>query len=181
MFSVSNPCAIAGAPNNGEGVTLYSVTTNDLSDSQEWWTVETVLIRFEVGSMPSGRFPLYLEIPNIDIGLEDLRVGYDAAVCVQKYEPWIIETYNTSIASPSSLRVVGKGNSGPPLLPSGNIQGASIANTRYLNATGKHPAFLVAHDNSVDQIWKVNVLGNFLGYYLPSATVGPRRIPVCGV
>ena len=173
VFCVSNPPTTASAPSNGEGVSLFSITPKDLSDTQGWWTVEIVLIRFETGSIPSGRFPVYFKIPNHVNGVEDLKVGYDAAVCVQRYEPWIIETYNTSIASPSTLRVVGKGNGGTPLLPSGKIRGAAIASTRYLNTTGKHPAFLAAHDNSVDQMWKVNVLGDFLGYYLPSATVGP--------
>lgn len=178
-FIASNICNTAAAPDNNEGVTLYSVLTRwpSLLGSGGWWSVETVLIRFDNGVLPSGRFPVHHDIPN-PYGT-DLAIGYDAAVCIQKYEPWVAEAYNTSILSPSTIRLVGKGDGVTQLLPSGNIQGPQIASTRYLNATGgKNPAFVVAHDNSVDQMWKVNVVGRVVGPYLPSITVGPV-VPPC--
>ena len=181
-FFTSNPCDTVNAPDNGEGFTLYSVVRanndNSPTNDQEWWTVETVLIRFDTGYSPSGRFPVHRDTLNSNgVGI---TIGYDAAVCVQKYEPWIIETYNTSVVSPSTLQVVGKGNRLTSLSPRGSIRGAPIANTRYLNTTLKNQAFVVAHDNSVDQMWKVNVLGTSLGSYNPSNTVGPV-MPACTI
>jgi len=98
-----------------------------------------------------------------------IDVGYDAAVCVQRYEPWIIETYNTSIASPSAPQVVGKGNVSTPLVPSGRTRGRKITNTRYLNTTGKDDVFGAAHPNTVEQMQKDYARD---GRYLPSPTVG---------
>ena len=97
-------------------------------------------------------------------------IGYDAAVCVQRYEPWVVETYNTSIASPSILRIVGKGNASTPLSPSGNIQGAPIANTRCLNTTEKGTVFSTAHRNTVGQM-RADIHG--VVDYDPCPTVGP--------
>jgi len=100
----------------------------------------------------------------------ETRIGYDAAVCVQKYEPWIVEAYNTSVGPPTALRIVEKGYGGTSLLPSGDIRGPPVANTRNLNTTGKNPAFFVAHDNSINQMVKDNGRDRF---YVPSPTVSP--------
>jgi len=167
-----------GSPDNGEGFGLHSTITYNKNKSyvQGWTTVETVLIRFLTYYTGSGRFPVHLNKTFSEYwGI----VGYDAAVCVRKYDPWIIEAYNTSIISPSILRVVGKGTNGTSLLPSGNIQGAPIANTGYLNATGKATAFEVAHANTIDQMWKINVLGSRVeDDYLPSHAVGSVVAPL---
>ena len=138
---------------------------------QGWTTVETVLIRLNTSFTPSGRFPVYYSNASLpDANGVATRIGYDAAVCVQKYEPWIIEAYNTSVGSPSALRIVEKEYAGTSSPPSGNIQGFPIADTRYLNTTGKNPAFFVAHDNSINQMVKDNGRDH---YYVPSPTVGP--------
>jgi len=145
---VSNPCTTVGVKNDGASVTLDSVYVPDLADNQGWATIDTILIQLTTGSTPSGHFPVY------SMGRWGLQneswVGYDAAVCVQRYESWIVETYNTSITSPSILRLVGKGNGDTPLLPSGNIRGTPIANTRYLNTTGKGNTFSSANQHAID-------------------------------
>jgi len=97
------------------------------------------------------------------------KVGYDAAVCVQKYEPWTIEAYNTSFAPPSILRIAEKG-SGNTLPPSGNIRGPPIANTRYLNTSSKNHAFQVAHINGLLQLVHTN---HYSLSYFPTPTVSP--------
>jgi len=35
-------------------------------------------------------------------------IGYDAAVCLELYEPWVLEVYNSSFGFPSSMRIVDK-------------------------------------------------------------------------
>jgi len=163
-------------PDNGEGVSLHSVTVNDSypDGNQGWTTVETILLRFYTAYTPSGRFPVYLDSP---IDVDERWMGYDAAVCVRKYEPWIIETYNATITSPSALRVIGKADGSTPLLPSGNIQGDQIKNTRYLNTTEKSQAFAVAHRISVELVTKDN---NLDGRYRPYLTVG-SVVPLCSI
>ena len=101
--------------------------------------------------------------------LKPRRVGYDAAVCVQKYEPWTVETYNTSTVSPSTFQIVEKGTGSNSSSPDGNIQGVPIATTRYLNTAGKGPAFAVAHGNGINQMVK-DSSGDIP--YVPSLTVG---------
>ena len=179
----SNPCIIVNASDNGVAFTLHSVVLESddpsLFKNQEWWAVETVLIRLNTRYWSSGRFPAHHN--TLDSDGVNVTIGYDVAVCLQRYEPWIVEAYNTSIASPSTLGVVGKGNGVTSLSPSGNIRGSQIVNTRYLNTTRKFDAFVVAHNNSVDQMWKVNLLGTTLGSYTPSTTVGPVVPPVYNI
>jgi len=136
--------------------------------------LETTLFRFNTETTPSGRFPVYSDNWLPIAHPRKVRVGHDAAVCVQISDPWIIETYNTSVASPSALRIVGRGNDSTPLSPSGNIRGTPIANTRYLNATGKVPVFNIAHGNSLSGM----VNGNgWNDYYTPSPAVSPFVLP----
>jgi hypothetical protein len=155
--------------NNGVAHSFHSLTVQDTGAirDQVWLTVETVLIRLNTSYTPLGRFPVYLN--ESDANGVETRIGFDAAVCVEMYEPWIIEAYNVSIGSPTTLRIVGKGY-GDTSLPSGKLQGGPIPNTRYLNTTGKFHAFAVAHDNSVNQMLKDN--GRDFPY-VPSPTVGP--------
>ena len=160
-----------------EGVTLRSQLDDHYDDgtvteNQGWTTVETLLVRFNKNSATSGRFPVEFNLtwPG-KYGLTT-RMGYDAVVCVQKYEPWIVEAYNTSTSSPSALRIVGAGNGSISLSPDGKIRRAPITDTtRYLNATGKYPAFAVAHLISMNQLEKL--FTGQLGPHYPSPTVGP--------
>jgi len=145
----------------------------DPTDHPGYTAVEMVLIRLNTSFTPSGRFPVYSEKSLPDVNGTETRIGYDAAVCLQKYEPWIVETYNTSIVSPSTLRIIEKASNSS--LPSGKIQGDPITNgTRYLNTTNKDVAFWVAHSNGINQIWKDNDRGSS---YVPSPTVGPAVPP----
>ena len=167
---VSNPHITARVPANGEGVSLRSLYDPYPNGNNEWMTIETVLLRFSSDYAPSGRFPVYM-----NSSVDGRWMGYDAAVCVRKYEPWIIETYNGTIVSPSALRVIGKGNDSSPLLPSGEIQGDPITNTtRYLNITEKYHAFAIAHRTSIESMTRDNSLD---GDYRPYLTVGPIALP----
>ena len=168
----SDPHNTVITPANGEGVNLYS-TYSYFNRDQEWTTVETVLIRYDTRYAPNGSFPVYFDG-------NGTRIGYDAAVCVQTYEPWIIEAYNTTFGSPSALRIVEKGDGSTSLSPSGNIRGAPIANTRYLNTTGKASTFNAAHNNAIHQMMKINDGGNVeYRQYAPTPTVGHVRVLPC--
>lgn len=170
-FFVSTPRTTAKFPNDGSGVSLLPVYPEPTWD-QEWTTLETALLRLDTDSTPSGHFPVHAQTSFSTPTLVNIRVGYDAAVCVQKYEPWIIETYNTSIVSPSALRIVGRGNDSTSLWPSGSIQGAPIANTRNLNTTGKNRVFSYAHENTIGGIMVTN--NDWIaGDYRPTPIVGP--------
>ena len=161
----SNLCTTVDSPDNGDVVRFHSAKTKYDLDSG-WTTVETVLVRINTHFTTKGTFPVYASNQYGE------KIGYDAAICVQKCEPWIIETYNTSFASPSILRIVEKEN-GNTSLPSGRIQGTHVASTRHLNGSNKHVAFDAANGNSVYQMRKVNY-GND---YFPTPVVGPVAPP----
>jgi hypothetical protein len=170
IYSTSNLRTLVKWVDNGVAHSFHTRTILDTgsASSQGWTTVETVLIRLNNSFTPSGRFPVYRDKSVPDAKGVATRVGYDAAVCVEKYEPWIVEAYNTTVGFPTALRIVEPGYSNTSS-PSGEIQGEPISNTRYLNTTGKNPAFYVAHDNSVNQMVKDNGRDQF---YVPSPTVG---------
>lgn len=157
---------------NGEGVDIHSIHSDQVGD-QQWTTAEIVLIRSYLAYVPHGRFPVWT---NVSMAPSPYgRLGHDVAVCVQKYEPWIIEAYNTSTGTPSILRIVEKGNGSTSLSPSGNIRGDPVANIGYLNTTGKDPAFPLAHGNTIGQIVRDN---NGEETYRPTRAVG-CVVPPC--
>ena len=139
-----------------------------------WATVDTVLVRLNTSLTPSGQFPVYSDKPPQYFDWPEIRLGFDAAVCVQRYEPWIIEAYNTTTGPPVALRIVGKANASTSLPPSGSIRGARIANTRSLNTTGKDLVFGAANDNSLDRMLEINIdQGQDWGNCAPTPAVGP--------
>jgi len=169
---LSNPASPVEFSKFDPGANFY--TAPFTADNQGWTTVEIVTIQLNTSSTPSGRFSVYSNHSLPDANGIETRIGYDAAVCVQKYEPWIIEAYNTSFGSSYALQIVEKVDSSTPMSPSGNIRGPRIANTRYLNTTGKDIAFISAHSRSVNQVKSVNYgRSPYLDDYIPPPTVGP--------
>ena len=178
LFSLSTPFTSDSHTavkwwNNGVAHSFHTRTILD-TGAIGWTTVETVLIRLNTTYTPSGVFPVYSNVTTDTNGLPT-SIGYDAAVCVERYEPWVVEVYNTTVGSPTTLRIIEKFN-GNTSLPSGKIRGNPLETTRYLNTTGKNPAFYVAHDNSINQMVKDNGRDFF---YVPSPTVSvvfPSRV-----
>ena len=167
-FFMSHPRATVSASDNGNSVTIFSIRNLEI-DSGGWTSIDTILVRSANIYAPSGRFPVYVNMSAL------YSIGYDAAVCVQRYDPWIVEVSNTSTASPSVLRVVGRGDGGVPLSPSGTIRGAPLANLRYLNTTGKYIPFLIGHANTIAQMVSDN--GRNPHHYFASPAVGPPCTP----
>ena len=156
--------APVGWQNDGATLSIHTTIFEDIGN-RSWATVETVLIRLNTSFTPSGRFPVYSKLPG-----KQAMIGYDAAVCVQLYEPWLIQTYNATIGPPSILQIAGRGDALNPPSPSDGMRGIPIRGaTRYLNATGKDVVFHIAHANGISHMVKDNRGGD----YLPSPTVGP--------
>jgi len=142
--------------NNGVGHSFHTKTIFDVGDGGEGWTtVETVLVRMNTSYSPVSRFPIYGPQTIVQADGQDTRIGYDVAVCVERYEPWVVETYNSSIGSPTALRIVSRGGMA---LSQGTerMKGAPVDGTMSLVSKGKNPAFFVAHDNSINQMVKVS-------------------------
>jgi len=178
-FFVPTLRTTARSSNSASGSYLDSNTPYTISN-QGWMTVETLFIHINTSFAPSGHFPVYsdewlLVGENGTEVMSSFQIGHDAAVCVQIYEPWIVEAYNTSTGSSFALGIVEKGNGSTSLSSSGSIRGAQITDTRYLNTTGKDVAFSKAHSKSVRRMAEANYdqgAGRF-GFGVPSPIVGP--------
>jgi hypothetical protein len=46
----------------------------------------------------------------LDATGNETRIGYDAAVCLELFEPWVVEVYNSTTGVPSSMKLVGPGS-----------------------------------------------------------------------
>lgn len=109
--------------------------------------METALIRVNTSFAPHGVFPVLSPTSTPDMhGLETF-VGYDAVVCLQLYEPWIVEAANGTATQPASLRIVeknavvrsvgsGERRVGPPL-------DLAEVKTGPLNSTGLAPVYVL--------------------------------------
>ena len=113
---------------------------NTSESGNGWVEIETVLVRLDSYWAPNASFHVWSKTLH-DIG----RVGYDAVVCVEMYEPWIVQIYNSSLGVPTTMAIVGKsattdfepddGNRGPHL----------DSYTRVLNSTDKSNAFFIRY------------------------------------
>ena len=120
-----------------------------------------IMIRLNNSYTPSGTFGTY-GAPSPD---GSWRIGYDAAVCVEAIEPWIVESYNVTSGSgfPSTLKIVKRGDR---LAQSDKEDTPPWPGVQMgLNSNGKWDAFVSAHDNARNQILKVSCafLGMMLG------------------
>jgi hypothetical protein len=137
------------------GLNSYSMQTCAGEEGNGWVTVENVLIRLNTTYTPNGQFVRYGD-PVYDPLRNSSSIGYDAVACVELYEPWILETYNTSIGLPNSLKIVSKGNEIKDVASGEKNRGTPLTDVnRKLNSTAMLPAYVVAHDNSVNQMLKV--------------------------
>ena len=168
IYLFSADLAPATLPDNGVAHTSYSFTGEW---ENGWLGIETVLIRLNSSyAGPNANLPVWNADP-ID-GASGVSIGYDAAVCLEMYEPWIVQIYNSSLGVSTTMAIVGKsattdfetdyGNRGPHL----------DSYTRVLNSTGKELAYYVryaggfsferyrpilcSHDSAIWQMMKDN-------------------------
>ena len=125
--------------------------------------IDAVLIRLNTSYTPNGQFPVTDTVRGAD-GRET-RIGYDGAVCLELYEPWVVETYNTTsgLGAPTSTRIVGKGAkvgsiSNDEARSGDAVDLAKKGGVDMLNSTGLKEVYIVAHTNSVNQMVKVRAL-----------------------
>lgn len=108
-------------------------------------SVEIVLVRLNNSFVPSGQFPVFSEVPEIDAMGKETRIGYDAAVCVELYEPWVIEVFhNSNLGLVATVRIVERANTISNVLGERNVgihRGGDVP--RILNSTGKLAPFIV--------------------------------------
>ena len=87
---------------------IYVALNRTGADGKGWISLEHILIRLNTTYTPNGTFPVLSaqSIPDTVTG-NPTYIGYDAVVCLQLFEPWVVEMYN-STTGPSTFRITGK-------------------------------------------------------------------------
>ena len=109
-----------------------------------WVGAETVLIRLNNTFAPSANFPIWSADP-IEDASGFTQIGYDAVVCVEMYEPWIVQIYNSSLGVPTTITIVDKSATTDFETDDGNTGPRLDSYTRALNSTGKDFVFYVRY------------------------------------
>jgi len=78
-------------------------------DGKRFITMENILVRLNTSYAPHGTFAVNGSDSVPDKDGSPTFIGYDAAVCLELYEPWVVEVYNSSVSFPSSIRIVDNG------------------------------------------------------------------------
>ncbi|KAJ7122886.1 hypothetical protein C8R44DRAFT_156846 [Mycena epipterygia] len=159
---------------NGVAHSFKSVPVSLGADGNGFVSIETLLVRLNTTYAPNGTFLTHSDLSVPDVNGKSTFIGFDAAVCLELYEPWVLETYNNSIGVPTTTRIVNKGNTiidaNTTQFQEKNIRAplTDPALKRYLNSTNLLPVYDVAHGNSANQILKDNGRDSF---YVPSPTL----------
>ena len=173
----------AGFWDNGVAHSFHSVPAIKGESGNGWVGVETVLVRLNNSYTHTASFPVWSTDAIVDASGFSSRIGYDAVVCVEMYEPWILEIYNSSLGVPTTMAIVNKSASTDFETDDGSRGPHLGSYVRALNSTGKYSAYqiryagilslerrlfgLYSHDNSVNQMLKDNGMDR---WYVPSPT-----------
>jgi hypothetical protein len=101
-------------------------------------TIEHVLVRLNTSYTPAGKFLQTSDISIPDKNGKPSFIGYDAAVCLQLFEPWILEMYNSTTSLPHSIQLVEYGNMTQQLGPGEKRKGPPLTKpnvSRQLNSS----------------------------------------------
>ena len=109
-----------------------------------WVGAETVLIRLNNTFASSANFPIWSADP-IEDASGFTQIGYDAVVCLEMYEPWIVQIYNSSLGVPTTIAIVGKSATTDFETDDGNTGPHLDSYTRALNSTGKDFVFYIRY------------------------------------
>ena len=88
---------------------FFSLPLSKGQDGNGWISFEQVLVRLNTTYAPNGTFPILGTQSVPDATGKATQIGYDAVVCLQLFEPWVMEVYN-STTGPSTVGLVERGN-----------------------------------------------------------------------
>ncbi len=121
-------------------------------DGKGFTPLEVLLVRVDTSFTPKGVYPVTRTATT-----PPQTIGYDGAICLELFEPWVLETYNSTVGAPTSTRIVSKGNEianvGAELNTGARLSGVK----RQLDSSNLSSVYDVAHGNSVNQLLKVNI------------------------
>ena len=136
--------APAGFSDTGWAHSFYSSMPTTNESGNGWFGTETVLVRLDNINAPNATFPVWGAGP----GGPTSRIGYDAAVCVEMCEPWIVQIYNSSLGVPTTMTIVNKSATTDFETDDGNRGPHLDSYTRVLNSTDKYFPYYVRYAGS---------------------------------
>jgi len=141
IFIFSADLAPGKFEDDGLAHSLHSHMLPTGKSGNGWVSVETVLVRLRNSSALNATFPLW----SADSEVSTVLTGYDAVVCVEICEPWIVQIYNSSLGIPTTIAIVGK--SGTTDFETGDASSGPHLDsyTRTLNSTGKDSVYPVMY------------------------------------
>ncbi|KAK0216216.1 hypothetical protein IW262DRAFT_1276633 [Armillaria fumosa] len=169
---INGTAFVATFTDNGVAHTLKSEPITMGEEGFGWISIEWVLIRLNTTYTLNGTFATYSDQYMLDENGKETWIGYDAAVCLELYEPYIVETYNSTTGVPLSTGIISQNkeittDSSVEEKRAGNpVTGSNVK--RQLNSTGLKDVYDTLHGNSVNQILKDNGRD---AYYVPSPTL----------
>jgi hypothetical protein len=118
--------------------------------------VDVTLIRLDTRFAPQGEFPVYYN--SIYSDGTPRPVGYDAIVCVERYTPYIVQVYNTTSGARTTKLLDQKSSVLTDINGFNNYASKSSNVPDKLVITGKYKSFLVAAQNTINNIYEVSTL-----------------------
>lgn len=149
----------------------YNMATTPLSTGEDgagFVTLENIFVRLNTTFAPEGSFSRLGDVSIPDVNGAPTFIGFDAAVCLELYEPWVVELYNSSVAYPNSLRIVDKAAAMTTHQRAEKTLATDPSVERQLLSSNYPTVFTIAHQSSINQILKDN--GRHTTY-APSATL----------
>ncbi|KAG9079791.1 hypothetical protein FRC06_007464, partial [Ceratobasidium sp. 370] len=149
---------------NGVAQSFMSVPASDGSDGTGWLQIEIVLVRLNRGYAPNSTFSVQVQ------GTADSPnpIGYDVAVCVEEFKPYMLDSYNNTAGSPTTLGLLHRGLDFDHFVNIPQVTTIQDGAQWGINSTGKFAAFASAHDNSRNVMIKDN--GRDF-WYVPNPTL----------
>ena len=135
-------------PNYGLAHSFHNFEYITGESGNGWVMVETVLVRVNKRYAPNSKFSVSHEFPNERVSTIFIDVGYDAVICAETYEPWIVQIYNSSLGVPTTMAIVGKSATTDFETDYGDRGPYLDSYTRTLNSTGKDTAFRIGYAGS---------------------------------
>lgn len=86
------------------------------------------------------------------------RIGYDAVFCAERFEPFVVDAYNSTTGRAETFKVVGKGGLSTLDYNYGERIGSKIEGLdKTLTSTNKYYLHTLARDNFYNLILKVGL------------------------
>jgi hypothetical protein len=115
-----------------------------------WSSVEGFMVRLDQRFASKADFAVHKKVSVSDKwgSHSDIDVGFDAIVCVQLYEPWVVEVYNSTSGGPKTLSVLGPGRIATDKEKVKERRRGSESQANHtLSSVGKFQAFEAARTN----------------------------------